>query len=158
MGDIRKGAAEFETLSYPVEISKDDDGYFARIPDLPGCESSGATPTEAMLAIEEARAAWIATALELGRAIPVPRGDDDYSGKFVVRVGPSVHRDLVRLAQLEGMSLNTFVATTLARETGRYSAHTTCTASGVTYTSEHTHEMTCDTRLDNGWRLYTKAS
>ncbi|MGB4593915.1 MAG: toxin-antitoxin system HicB family antitoxin [Coriobacteriia bacterium] len=158
MGDTSKGAAEFEALSYPVEITEDDNGYFVRIPDLPGCESSGATLAEAMYAIDEAKAAWIATALELGKTVPVPRGDDDYSGKFVVRVGPSVHRDLVRLAQLEGMSLNTFVATTLARETGRYPAQAAKGASGVTYTSEHTHEITCDTRPDNGWRVYTNAS
>jgi hypothetical protein len=54
--------------------------------------------------------------------VPSPRTDDDYSGKFVVRVGRSLHRDLVRIALIEGMSLNALVSTVLARETGRYAA------------------------------------
>jgi antitoxin HicB len=109
-------------LNYPVELTKDDLGYFVRIPDLPGCESSAASLEEAMASIEEAKEAWLEAALDSGLSVPLPRGEDDYSGKFVVRVGPSVHRDLVRIAAIEGLSLNALVSTVLARETGRFSA------------------------------------
>jgi antitoxin HicB len=109
-------------LEYPVEVTKDEFGFFVRVPDLPGCESNGDTLDAAFAAIEEARELWITAAVESKRAVPVPRGEDGFSGKFVVRVGSAIHRDLVRIADLEGMSLNSYVSSILARETGRYSA------------------------------------
>ncbi len=112
---------EYMVLDYPIEVTRDELGYFVRIPDLPGCESNGDTLDEAIASINEAKEAWIGAALDAGADIPVPRGEDDYSGKFVVRVRPSIHRDLVRIAAIEGISLNAFVATVLAKETGRFS-------------------------------------
>jgi predicted RNase H-like HicB family nuclease len=112
----------FVDVDYPVEITRDGDGFFIRIPDLPGCESNADTIDEALESIEEAKEAWIEAALATGKPVPSPRTDDDYSGKFVVRVGRSLHRDLVRIALIEGMSLNALVSTVLARETGRYAA------------------------------------
>lgn len=112
-------------LDYPMEITRDEFGFFVRIPDLPGCESSGGTITEAMESIEEAKELWIEAAIDTRRSIPVPRGEDEFSGKFVVRVGRTIHRDLVRIAALEGMSLNAFVSAALARETGRFSTEPT---------------------------------
>lgn len=115
-------ARHFEPLAnveYAVELTRDEYGYYARIPDLPGCESHGDTLDDAFASIEEAKALWIRTVLESGGSVPPPRGEDDYSGRFVVRVGASVHRDLVRLAALDGVSLNAFVTSVLARETGR---------------------------------------
>ncbi len=109
------------SLGYPIELTPEQDGYFARVPDLPGCESNGITAEDAMDSIQEAMAAWIQAAMETGRTIPLPRREDsDYSGKFVVRVGRSLHRNLVRLATLEGMSLNAFVSAVLSREAGRH--------------------------------------
>ena len=92
-----------------------------RIPDLPGCETFGDTLEEAWEMMEDAKRTWIEAQLDDGHPVPAPRDEDDYSGKFVVRVGRSLHRDLVRLAGLEGMSLNAFVTSVLARETGRHS-------------------------------------
>jgi antitoxin HicB len=112
---------EHMELNYPVELTRDELGYFVRIPDLPGCESNAATLEEAMASIDEAKAAWLEAALDSGVSVPLPRSEDDYSGKFVIRVGPSVHRDLVRIAAIEGLSLNALVSTVLARETGRLS-------------------------------------
>jgi antitoxin HicB len=118
-------ADRYMKLDYPVEITRDGDGFFVRIPDLPGCESNADSVGDALECIAEAKAAWIGAALATGKPIPSPRADDDYSGKFVVRVGRSLHRDLVRIALIEGTSLNALVSTVLARETGRYAAHST---------------------------------
>jgi len=107
---------------YAVEVTRDEDGYFLRIPDLPGCESNGLTLEDAFASIEEARRSWVEAAIEAGRPVPAPRAESDYSGRFVVRVGSSLHRDLVRLARLEGVSLNSFVASALARVAGRTDA------------------------------------
>ncbi len=37
---------------------------------------------------------WLEVSLEQGDAIPEPRSEAEYSGKFVVRVPRSLHRDL----------------------------------------------------------------
>jgi antitoxin HicB len=110
----------YMNVDYAIEITRDGDGFFIRIPDLPGCESSADTVDDALESIAEAQEAWIEAAMATGKPVPSPRANDDYSGKFVVRVGRSVHRDLVRIALLEGTSLNALVSTVLARETGRY--------------------------------------
>lgn len=122
MGDRSERISQYMALDYPMEVVRDESGYFVRIPDLPGCESNGETIAEAMASIEEARELWIETALDTRGSVPAPRDEDDFSGRFVVRVGRSVHRDLVRIAALEGMSLNAFVSAVLARETGRFSS------------------------------------
>jgi len=119
MGVAAKRLESIPTPDYAVEIVRDEFGYFARIPDLPGCESHGESVAEAFASIEEAKESWIQAVTESGGSVPLPRGEDDYSGRFVVRVGASIHRDLVRLAALDGVSLNAFVTAVLARETGR---------------------------------------
>lgn len=45
-------------------------GYFARIPDLPGCISSGANLTEALENITDAMSLWIITQEDLNQPIP----------------------------------------------------------------------------------------
>jgi len=157
MGDRGKRIQEYLALDYPVEMTRDEYGYFARIPDLPGCESSGSTPDEAMASINEAKEAWIGAALDTGVRIPIPRSEDDFSGKFVVRVGPSIHRDLVRIAAVEGISLNALVSGVLARETGRFSS-TLSYESSMTQvlgsTTESTDELICTSKAHGDWTVY----
>ncbi|MBN1873735.1 MAG: toxin-antitoxin system HicB family antitoxin, partial [Anaerolineae bacterium] len=45
--------------------------------------------------IEDAKRAWIESALEDGVDIPLPRKTADYSGKFVVRLPRSLHKQLM---------------------------------------------------------------
>ena len=50
----------------------------------------------------------------LERNMPIPEPDDDYSGKFVVRIPKSLHKLLVNQSKREGISLNQYVANSLA--------------------------------------------
>lgn len=63
-------------LEYAVivkPLSPDDGGGFvAVVPDLPGCMSDGETPSEALANVQDAIAAWIEAATELGRSVPLP--------------------------------------------------------------------------------------
>jgi len=148
---------QFLALDYPMEVTRDEFGYFVRIPDLPGCESSGDSIEEALAAIEEAKESWIAVALETRGTVPTPRGDDEYSGKFVVRVGRSVHRDLVRIAAIEGMSLNAFVSAVLARETGRVApavAHEQKPRFDLTFMTEQGEDLAFMAEPVGEWTVY----
>ena len=57
-----------------VYWSDADSAFVVEVPELPGCMADGSTYTEAVAAAEVVIAAWIATARELGRTIPEPRG------------------------------------------------------------------------------------
>jgi predicted RNase H-like HicB family nuclease len=63
------------TSKYGIWIywSADDNAYIAEVADLPGCMADGSTYQAALAAAEAAIAAWIETAHELGREVPMPR-------------------------------------------------------------------------------------
>jgi antitoxin HicB len=106
-------------LKYPVTLHPAlEGGYAVEIEDLPGCISQGETIEEAMEMIEEARRLWLESAYEDGLDIPVPRNEDDYSGKFNVRFPKSLPRKLDQLAVHEGVSLNQYLVSTLSHVVG----------------------------------------
>ncbi|MFO7633094.1 MAG: toxin-antitoxin system HicB family antitoxin [Caldilinea sp.] len=115
-----KDLGYYLSLPYTIELIREDDTtWFARVVELPGCITEGDSGEDTFAMIQDAMAGWIDIALEDGRVIPEPRPTDEYSGKFVVRVSKSLHRDLVDAAAREEVSLNQFIATELARSVGR---------------------------------------
>lgn len=111
----RKDLKFYLNLRYPITIHPDPDGgYVAEIEELPGCMTQAETIDEAFKAIEDARQVWIQGTYEMGQDIPLPRDMEEYSGKFMVRIPRSLHRNLVRTAKWEGISLNQYVTTVLA--------------------------------------------
>ena len=115
----RKSVNEYLGLPYTIEVFRDDNeenpGWVARVVELPGCITQGDSFGELEEMIEDAMRGWIEVALEDGLPIPEPRPDQDYSGKFVVRVPKSLHRELVEMAEREGVSLNQYINAALAR-------------------------------------------
>ena len=63
-------------MKYEVIIywSEEDKAFVAEMPELPGCMADGRTRAEALRTIERVAKEWIATARELGRPIPKPKG------------------------------------------------------------------------------------
>lgn len=102
-------------LNYPITLYQaEEGGYVAEIEDLPGCLTQGETLEEVSQKIEDARQRWIQTAYEDGVEIPLPRTDEEYSGKFLVRIPKHLHRHLAEKAMLEGVSLNQYVGIILS--------------------------------------------
>jgi len=107
-------------LPYTIELWRAaEGGWVIEVKELPGCVSQGETAEEALAMIQEAMEAWLDIALEMGDAIPEPRPEEEYSGKFVVRVPRSLHRELVATADREGVSLNQYINVALAEAAGR---------------------------------------
>ena len=110
----------YMNLPYTIELQHDpEEGWFVRVKELRGCMSQGDTAEEAIAMIREAMELWLEVALEDGLPIPEPRPEEGYSGKFVVRVPRSLHRDLVENAAREGVSLNQYINVALARAVSR---------------------------------------
>jgi predicted RNase H-like HicB family nuclease len=107
---------------YPMRIEHDEeDGWIGRIPQMPGLIAVGDTFEEMMAIAEDAKRAWIATAINLGRPIPAPVPEETLpqkSGKFMVRVAPAVHMALVAEADRAGVSLNELLANVLSLVVG----------------------------------------
>ncbi len=51
-----------------------DQAFVVEVPELPGCMADGVSYVEAVTNAQRVIEEWIATAKELGRPIPEPRG------------------------------------------------------------------------------------
>ena len=101
-------------LPYPITLyPAGEGGYVAEIRDLPGCLTQGETAAETLELIEDAKRGWLEVALEDGSIIPEP-ATHSYSGRFVVRLPKSLHRQLAEAAEREDVSLNQYVLFLLA--------------------------------------------
>jgi len=108
--------AEHLARAYPFDVEADPDGgYVIVFPDLPGCMTQVEHVDEVGPMADEIRRLWIETEVERGNEIPPPSYPEEFSGKFVVRIPRSLHRTLAESAKREGVSLNQYVATRLAR-------------------------------------------
>jgi antitoxin HicB len=118
-----KSVEDYLDLPYRIALVPDFDedgvsGWVAEIEELPGCISQGRTPDEAVDNVHDAMAGWISVALEDGREIPEPRAAQGYSGRFLLRVPATLHAELARQAENEGVSLNHFASSALAGAIG----------------------------------------
>lgn len=110
-------------LRYTTQITEidaeDGGGYLVEIPLLKGCISDGETIAEALDNIREAKLEWFTYMLENDLPIPEPVDVSKYSGKFVVRIPKSLHKTISEQSKIEGLSLNQYVANSLAYVAGQ---------------------------------------
>jgi antitoxin HicB len=119
---MNKTVEDYMGMPYTIEMWRArEGGWVVGIKELTGCVSQGETAEEALAMIREAMEGWLEVALEMGDAIPEPR-PEEYSGKFVVRVPRSLHRELAATAEREGVSLNQYINVALAESVGRRAA------------------------------------
>jgi predicted RNase H-like HicB family nuclease len=110
-----KDAEKFMNKNYRVALQYDPDGYWiAEHPELPGCKADGKSAQEALSSLDISRELWIECSLANGLEIPEPQEAPQYSGRFVLRIPKSLHRDLANEAEAEGVSLNTLISNVLA--------------------------------------------
>ncbi len=122
-GNVEEALKYYATLPYSVIVEQWDDGegpyWVARIAELPHCMIHGDSPEEAVKEIQEVKMDWIRSNLKRGLKIPEPR-PREYSGQIRLRIPPSIHRLLSLRAEIENLSLNQYMAMTLAQAVGHY--------------------------------------
>jgi len=106
-----------------ILIPEEDGGYSAEVLEFPGCYSSGDTAEEALANLEEAAKSWIEASLEQGHDIPAATGHNAYSGKIALRLPAGLHKEAVRLAARDGVSLNQFLVNAIAAKVGAANYH-----------------------------------
>ena len=111
---MRKNKEE-ERLGYEIKIIPDrESGYFAvRFPDFPGIVTGGYSLEETIKNAQEALEITMDTMKK--HRIPLPKPKARFSGQFNVRVPKDLHRELVKKAEEEGVSLNALVTYLLSQ-------------------------------------------
>ena len=92
-----------------VEWSEEDQCFIGRCPALFGGGVHGRDEARVYAELCETAEEWIELLHKDGAAMPEGEARK-FSGKFVVRVEPTLHRRLVLKAQAAGESLNSFIA------------------------------------------------
>jgi predicted HicB family RNase H-like nuclease len=82
--------------------------------EFPSLSHLAATPEKALRGIRKVVAEVIEDMAASGESIPEPLSSRQFSGKFMVRVPPEVHRQLAMEAAEEQISLNRLVSAKLA--------------------------------------------
>jgi len=109
---------------YSRLVTPEPDGsFFAEIREFEGCIATGQTSKKALQALEDVAQSWVLGMLASGQEIPEPIRKSEYSGRFVVRMPKSLHEHAARTAEVEGVSLNQFVVTCVAKSVGSNQAN-----------------------------------
>ena len=116
MQEKTKDLEYYMKLRYEVRILKSDTGYFAEIPDLPGCMTFCEEFDQLNEMIEDAKKTWFEMSIEDNTEIPEPRKDRNFSGKFLLRLPKSLHGKLSNQAEEEGISLNQHILSLLSEK------------------------------------------
>lgn len=104
-----------DRYTYRVVWSEDDREYVGLCAEFPGLSWLASTPESALKGVRKVVADVVADMKKSGEEIPRPFSSRKYSGKFVVRVPPDVHRKLTIEAAEAGVSLNRLTSAKLAK-------------------------------------------
>jgi predicted HicB family RNase H-like nuclease len=104
-----------DRYTYRVTWSEDDQEYVGLCAEFPSLSWLDKTPESALKGIREVVDRVIKDMKKTGEEIPQPIASKRYSGKFMVRVPPEVHRNLALQASESGVSLNRIVGVKLSR-------------------------------------------
>jgi predicted RNase H-like HicB family nuclease len=97
-------------------------GYVASIFEFPGCVAEGDSAEEAIRNLNTAAYSWVEVALANNYEFREPISFDGCSGKIALRIPRGLHKQVAELAELEGVSLNTYLVSAIAAYAGESTA------------------------------------
>ncbi len=103
-----------DKYTYKVTYSQDDKEYVGLCAEFPSLSYLEPNQTKAFTGIQELVKEIVKDMKKENEAIPRPLSTKQYSGKFMVRIPPDVHRDLSILASENHISLNRLVSSKLS--------------------------------------------
>lgn len=104
-----------DLYTYRVTWSEEDQEYVGLCSEFPSLSWLDESQELALKGIRELVADTIKDMKENREKVPEPFSTRKYSGKFMVRIPPEVHRKLAELAAEEGVSINRLVSARLSK-------------------------------------------
>jgi predicted HicB family RNase H-like nuclease len=104
-----------DRYTYRVTWSEDDNEYVGLCAEFPSLSWLSSTPEAALKGIRKLVADIVKDFESNDETVPEPIACRRYSGKFMVRVPPDVHRNLAIRAAESGISLNRIVSSKLTQ-------------------------------------------
>ena len=104
-----------DRYTYRVTWSEDDNEYVGLCAEFPSLSWLALTPEVALKGIRKLVADVVKDLSATGETVPEPIAGRSYSGKFMVRVPPDVHRKLAVQAAESGVSLNRIASSKLSQ-------------------------------------------
>ncbi|MGE0683981.1 MAG: type II toxin-antitoxin system HicB family antitoxin [Candidatus Binatia bacterium] len=101
--------------TYRVTWSEEDQEHVGLCLEFPSLSWLAETPEAALKGIRKLVAEVVIDIQAQGESAPEPLAAKEYSGKFMVRVPPDVHRRLALEAAEAGVSLNRLVSAKLTQ-------------------------------------------
>ena len=101
--------------TYRVTWSEEDGEYVGLCAEFPSLSWLASEPEVALQGIRQVVADVVADLQANGEPIPEPLAVRKYSGRFMVRIPPDLHRRLALEAAESGVSLNRLAADKLSR-------------------------------------------
>jgi predicted HicB family RNase H-like nuclease len=106
---------KLDQYTYRVSWSEEDEEYVGTCAEFPSLSWLDSTPENALAGIRKVVARCLADMKRSGEALPEPLAIKAFSGRFMVRVPPQLHRQLATEAAESGVSLNRLVAHKLSQ-------------------------------------------
>ena len=104
-----------DRYTYRVSWSEEDEEYVGQCAEFPSLSWLAATPEDALAGIRTVVGDVVGDMQSNGEDVPVPLATKHYSGKFMVRVPPEVHRNLALAAAEAKISLNRLASAKLSQ-------------------------------------------
>lgn len=108
-------AMKNDRYTYRVTWAEDDNEYAGLCAEFPSLSWLARTPEAALKGIRKLVEDVVKDMEKEGEAVPEPIACRHYSGKFMVRVPPQVHRKLAIQAAESGVSLNRLASSKLSQ-------------------------------------------
>ena len=104
-----------DRFTYRVTWSEEDEEYVGLCAEFPSLSWLAASPEEALAGIRAVVAEAVADMQASAEPVPEPIATRRYSGRFMVRVPPELHRRLTLEAAEAGVSLNRLASAKLTQ-------------------------------------------
>lgn len=104
-----------DKYTYRVTWSEEDNEYIGLCVEFPSLSWLAATPEESLSGIRTVVADVVADLNANGEPVPEPLAIKEYSGRFMVRIPPTLHRQLALEAAEAGISLNRLASARLSQ-------------------------------------------
>ncbi|MDJ0669338.1 MAG: type II toxin-antitoxin system HicB family antitoxin [Desulfobacterales bacterium] len=108
-------AQKNDKYTYRVTWSEEDSEYVGLCAEFPSLSWLAKTPEKALSGIRKVVAEVVFDMRENNEKVPEPIASKHYSGKFMVRIPPDVHRKLAIQAAESGVSLNRIASSKLSQ-------------------------------------------